>query len=76
MSVGVMKDYKLKLRHLRPSHTESGLIGVFGFAGASTVGDGSSKVGREEEGLSSNRPELLALRECLEAHEDHVDLYG
>jgi ribonuclease HI len=34
----------------------------------------SSKVGREEEGLSSNRPELVALRECLEAHEDHVDL--
>ncbi len=34
----------------------------------------SSKVDREEEGLSSNRPELVALRECLEAHEDHVDL--
>ena len=34
----------------------------------------SSKVGREEEGLSSNRPESVALRECLEAHEDHVDL--
>ena len=34
----------------------------------------SSKVGREEEGLSSNRPELVALRECLEAHDDHVDL--
>ena len=34
----------------------------------------SSKVGREEEGLSSNRPELVALRECLETHEDHVDL--
>ncbi len=34
----------------------------------------SIKVGREEEGLSSNRPELVALRECLEAHEDHVDL--
>ncbi len=34
----------------------------------------SSKVGREEEGLSYNRPELVALRECLEAHEDHVDL--
>jgi hypothetical protein len=34
----------------------------------------SSKVGREEEGLSSNRPELVTLRECLEAHEDHVDL--
>ncbi len=24
--------------------------------------------------MSSNRPELVALRECLEAHEDHVDL--
>ncbi len=34
----------------------------------------SSKVGREDEGLSSNRPELVALRECLESHEDHVDL--
>ena len=34
----------------------------------------SSKVGREEEGLISNRPELEALRECLETHEDHVDL--
>jgi hypothetical protein len=32
------------------------------------------KVDREEEGLRSNRPELVALRECLEAHEDHVDL--
>ncbi len=34
----------------------------------------SSKVVREEEGLSSNRPELVALRECLEAYEDHIDL--
>ncbi len=34
----------------------------------------SRKVGREEEGLSSNRPELVALQECLESHEDHVDL--
>ena len=34
----------------------------------------SSRVGREEEGLSSNRPELVALRECLEAHDDHIDL--
>ena len=33
-----------------------------------------SKVDREEEGLSSNRPELVALRECLEAHDDHIDL--
>jgi hypothetical protein len=32
----------------------------------------SSKVGRDVEGLSSNRPELVVLRECLEAHEDHV----
>ncbi len=34
----------------------------------------SSKVTIEEERLSSNRPELVDLRECLEAHEDHVDL--
>ena len=34
----------------------------------------SSKVVREEEGLISNHPELVALRECIEAHEDHVDL--
>ena len=34
----------------------------------------SNKVGREEKGLSSNRPELVALRECLEAHDDHIDL--
>ena len=34
----------------------------------------SSKVGREEENLISNRPELVALRECLEEHEDHIDL--
>ncbi len=33
----------------------------------------SSKVGREVEGLSSSRPELVDLRECLEAHEDHVE---
>ena len=34
----------------------------------------SSKVGREEEGLSSNRPELGALREYLESQDDHIDL--
>ena len=34
----------------------------------------SGKVGREEEGLSSNRPELAALRECFEAHDDNIDL--
>ena len=34
----------------------------------------SHRVGREEEGLSSNRPELVALRECLEAHQDHENL--
>ncbi len=34
----------------------------------------SSKVGREEEGLNSNRPELVALREFLETHDDHIDL--
>ena len=34
----------------------------------------SNRVGREEEGMSSNRPELVALRECLEAHQDHENL--
>ena len=36
----------------------------------------SDKVGREEEGLelNFNRPELVALRECLESHQDHVNL--
>ena len=34
----------------------------------------SSKVGREEEGLSSNRPELVALREYVEAHDDCTNL--
>jgi ribonuclease HI len=34
----------------------------------------SHKVGREEEGMSSNRPELVALRECLEAHPDNENL--
>ena len=34
----------------------------------------SHKVGREEEGMSSNRPELVALRECLEAHPDKENL--
>jgi hypothetical protein len=31
-------------------------------------------VGREEEGLSFNRPELVPLRECLETHPDHENL--
>ena len=35
----------------------------------------SHKVGREEEGLSSNRPELVALWECLEAHPDNKNLF-
>ena len=34
----------------------------------------SHKVGREEEGMSSNRPELVALRECLESHPDNENL--
>ena len=34
----------------------------------------SHRVGREEEGMSSNRPELVALRECLEAHPDNENL--
>ncbi len=32
------------------------------------------KVGREEEGMSSNRQELVALRECLETHPDNKNL--
>ncbi len=34
----------------------------------------SHRVGREEEGLRSNCPELVALWECLEAHQDHENL--
>ncbi len=34
----------------------------------------SHKVGREEEGMSSNRPELVPLRECLETHPDSENL--
>ncbi len=34
----------------------------------------SHKVGREEEGMSSNRPEVVALRECLETHADNENL--
>jgi ribonuclease HI len=34
----------------------------------------SHNVGREEEGMSSNRPELVALRECLETHPDNENL--
>jgi hypothetical protein len=34
----------------------------------------SHKVGREGEGLSSNRSELVALWECLEAHPDNENL--
>ena len=26
------------------------------------------------KGLSSNRPELVALKECLDDHDDHIDL--
>ncbi len=31
-------------------------------------------MGREEEGLSSNHPELVALWECLETQQDHENL--
>ena len=31
-------------------------------------------MGREEEVLNSNRPELVDLRECLESHQDHENL--
>jgi hypothetical protein len=34
----------------------------------------SHKVGREEEGMSSNRPKLVALREYLETHPDNENL--
>ncbi len=34
----------------------------------------SYRVGREEEDMSSNRPELVDLREYLEAHQDHENL--
>ena len=34
----------------------------------------SYKVGREKEGMSSNRPELVALWGCLEAHPDDENL--
>ncbi len=34
----------------------------------------SRKVGREDEGVSSSRPELVALAECLEDHGDDVSL--
>jgi hypothetical protein len=34
----------------------------------------SRKVGREDEGVSSTRPELVALEECLEDHSDDVRL--
>ena len=34
----------------------------------------SHRVSREEEGMSSNRPELVALRECLESHRDSENL--
>jgi hypothetical protein len=32
------------------------------------------KVGREDEGVSSTRPELVDLAECLEDHDDDVSL--
>jgi hypothetical protein len=34
----------------------------------------SHKVGREGEGLSSNRPELVTFWECLEVHPDNENL--
>ena len=35
----------------------------------------SNTVGREDEGVSSNRPELMTLIECLDSHEDDFDLF-
>ena len=34
----------------------------------------SRKVGREDEGVSSTRPEMVALAECLEDHDDKISL--
>jgi hypothetical protein len=34
----------------------------------------SRKVGREDEGVSSTRPEMVALAECLEDHGDDINL--
>jgi ribonuclease HI len=34
----------------------------------------SRKVGREDEGVSSTRPEMVALAECLEDHDDDINL--
>jgi hypothetical protein len=34
----------------------------------------SYRVVREEEVMNSNHPELVALRECLAAHQDHENL--
>jgi len=34
----------------------------------------SRKVGREDEGVSSTRPELVALAECLEDHDEDISL--
>jgi hypothetical protein len=34
----------------------------------------SRKVGREDEGVSSTRPEMVALTECLEDHGDDISL--
>jgi hypothetical protein len=34
----------------------------------------SRKVGREDQGVSSTRPEMVALAECLEDHGDDINL--
>jgi hypothetical protein len=34
----------------------------------------SSRVGRADEGASSNRPDLVTLAECPDIHEDHLSL--
>ncbi len=34
----------------------------------------SYKVGRDEKGMNSNRPDLVVLWECLETHQDHENL--
>ena len=41
---------------------------------AAEVDSDNDGQGREEEGMSSNRPEVVTLQECLEAHPDNENL--
>ena len=65
--------------------TESGLLGAFGFEGVYTAGDGSSDPPTRSMGVgfcnfsvmqwntTTPLPQAL-LQECLESHDDHIDL--